>query len=261
MKKTCMYLCAFTALAIAFSACNNSSETTAAKFTDLAGYNLKGDVVSTQDSFFVFDSNGTMKKDSVYYTLNEYKDGNLVHGMDMDTLGKTSNTTIDHYPNGLWKGYNTIVNGKTIYKLDIQLDSAGAYKSAQSYDSTGKMDFYNTDIKMNKYGAVTEGKLYKADSSLVNSFVNDYDSTIYKGGTRTDSSGKVSRTTVKVNEHGDAIERTTVSPGKDSTTTKVTTYNYVYDSNGNWTQQTEIDGKGKPTKMTRRVITYATKPS
>jgi hypothetical protein len=259
MKRTCICLCAFTALVIVFSACNNSAETAAAKFTDLAGFNLKGDIVSTQDSFFVFDSNGGMKKDSVYYTMSEYKDGNLVHGMDMDTLGKTSHSAIDHYPNGLWKGYTTVVNGKTIYKLDIQLDSAGAYKSAKSYDSTGKMDYYNTDIKMNKYGAVTAGKLFKADSSLVNSFVNDYDSTIYKGGTSTDSSGKITRTTVKVNEHGDPIERTTVSPGKDSTTTKVITYSYVYDNTGNWTQQTEMNEKGKPAKMTRRVITYATK--
>lgn len=259
MKQTCIYLCAFTALAIAFSACNNSSETVGEKFNDLAGFNLKGDVVSTQDSFFVFDSNGTMKKDSVYYTLSEYKDRNLVHGMDMDTLGKTSNSTIDHYPNGLWKGYNTILNGKSIYKLEIQLDSAGAYTGARSYDSTGKMDYYNTDIKMNKYGAVTAGKLFKADSSLVNNFANDYDSTIYIGGTSTDSSGKVTKTTVKVNDHGDPVERTTVSPGKDSTMTKVITYNYVYDGTGNWTQQTEMNEKGKPTKMTRRVITYATK--
>jgi inorganic pyrophosphatase len=44
---------------------------------------------------------------------------------------------------------------------------------------------------------------------------------------------------------------------KDSTTTKTTTFKYdSYDEQGNWTQRTTFDDKGKATKVIKRTHTY-----
>ncbi|MFT3700876.1 MAG: hypothetical protein QM802_00780 [Agriterribacter sp.] len=243
------------------SACNNnqsSQKETVKKYPDLAAYTLKGNVSSTQDSTFVIDSMGKQKPDSLVYGLGEYKEGYLQAYTDIDSAGKKAYTTYEHYDNGLWKGAQSVTNGKTTYKLNIQLDTAGHYTTAQSYDSTGKMDYYNTDIKMNEYGMLLSAKLYKADSSLVNSFTNTFDKTNYLGSVTTDSTGKEkTRETIKVNDKGDPIEMTTITKQKDSSITKVITYNYTYDSTGNWTLKTEINEKGKPIKIVKRKIVYS----
>lgn len=247
-------------MTILIASCKTKKSDPPKKYGDFFYFNLKGNILSIQDSIFVVDSTGKVQPDSLSYGFGEYKDNHLIKYADIDTNGKKVYTTYSHFDNGLWKGMESVLNGKTIYKLDIQLDSAEHYATAQSYDSIGKMDYYNTDLVMNEYGLLTAGKLYKGDSSLVNAFTGTYDKNVYTGGSEFDSSGKeTSKTTIKSNEMGDRVEETTVTFGKDSNTTKIKRYTYLYDETGNWTQRTEMDEKGKPIKINKRVIVYAKK--
>jgi hypothetical protein len=257
MRKIHLAVCVISLLILA---CNSKKSEPGKKYRDYNLYNLKGDVISEEDSTFVVDSNGKQRPDSLCYWMGEYTDGYLTHHTEIDTNGNKSNATYSHFDNGLWKGMETVSKGKTTYRLDIQLDSAGHYTTAQSYDTTGKMQYYNTDIAMDENGMVTAGKLYKGDSSLVYSFVSLYDKYTYLGGSKFDSSGKeTSKQIIKVNDQQDPLVDSTVKKEKDSTITTVKKYSYVYDATGNWTLQTEMNEKGKPTKIIKRVIIYAKK--
>jgi len=81
------------------------------------------------------------------------------------------------------------------------------------------------------------------------------------GGESKDSTGKVTySSSVKLNDKNDQEQVTETTVDKDSTKTTVTTYKYDgWDEQGNWTQRTTYDDKGKPTKITKRIITYADK--
>ena len=122
---------------------------------------------------------------------------------------------------------------------DIQLDSAGHYSTAQSYDSNGKKDYFNTGLTMNEYGMILSGKLFKADSSLVNSFTNVFDKTNYLGNTLYDSAGKESSTeTVKNNDKGDQVEKKLVKKGKDDCRRLASAAEYTGQKDGDATGET-----------------------
>jgi hypothetical protein len=84
-----------------------------------------------------------------------------------------------------------------------------------------------------------------------------YDKNIWMSSTTTDSAGKLNGTyKAKVDDKGNVIEFTSSEVKKDSTINKVITYKYEYDNQGNWTQRTEYDEKGRPVKIAKRAITY-----
>jgi hypothetical protein len=233
---------------------------TAKKYPDFFRGSLKGDIVSLEDSVIVVDSMNNMKPDSVAYSFGEFKDGYLVRYTDADTTGRKSLTTYDRYDNGLLKGIESTVNGKKTYQLKVQLDSNGKYTAAQSFDSTGKMDYYNEGITQNDNGQLTGGKLFKADSGLMFSFTDTYDGLYMAASTKMDSAGKVtSKTTVVRNDKNDIVVDSTVNITKDTTTSVIKKYHYVYDDMGNWTESTELNSKDKPVKITRRKIVYVKK--
>jgi hypothetical protein len=148
--------------------------------------------------------------------------------------------------------------------LTIECDSLGKYSFAKSYDSTGKMDSYYDDLITNKFGEIVGGKQHHLDSTLKMSFLSDFDSIYYIGNITKDSVGKITYSGKQtLNDKKDIIkmDETTVTldakTKKDSTKNTITTYTYAgSDSNGNWTQQTTFNDKGKPTKMAKRVINY-----
>ena len=158
----------------------------------------------------------------------------------------------------------TTKNGKMVSKVSIQLDSSGKYSTAQEFDSSGKLTSFYKEIKQNDYNQVTAMAQYKPDSILKSSFESTYDKQIFKGQVNKDSSGKeVSISSAKADDKGNQTEFsiTTIMMNpvtkKDSTTTKVTRYKYdSYDEKGNWTQRTEMDEKGKATKIVKREYTY-----
>jgi hypothetical protein len=241
------------------ASCSEQKET-AKKYPDFFRGSLKGDIVSLEDSVIVVDSMNNMKPDSVAYSLGEFQDGYLVKYTDVDTTGKKSLTTYDRYDNGLLKGIESTVNGKKTYQLKIQLDSNGKYTAAQSFDSTGKMDYYNEGITQNDDGHLTGGKLFKADSGLMFAFTDSYDGLYEVGSTKMDSTGKVtSKTTLVRNDKNDVVMDSTVNISKDTTSSVVKKYRYVYDDMGNWTESTELNAKEKPVKITRRKIVYLKK--
>jgi hypothetical protein len=162
-----------------------------------------------------------------------------------------------HYDMGQMKEMVTMADGKKKSSITIQIDKDGKYSSAQSFDSTGKMDNYYSDLQENEYGAITSGKVFGPDSVLKYSFTNIFDKGIYLGG-RTDSAGKMMyENKLKQNEKGDIIEMHSTNVTKDSTIHKTETYTYdQYDEQGNWTQRTLKDEKGKAVKIEKRVISY-----
>ena len=239
---------------------NNKQETEGPKNTDLIAQNLKGKVQLTEESSFKVDSTGKIgEMDSCCASINEFdkKRYNLKF-YSKDSKGNSKEEgTMTPYEGGQFKEAITMADGKKKSSFTVRIDKDGKYSGGQSYDSTGKMDTYFSDLKENEYGAVTAGKAYKADSTLKYSFTNDYDKAINRGG-HTDSAGKmIYKSKMKVNDKGDVVEMNNISVSKDSAIHKKETYSYEsYDDQGNWTQRTTYDDNGKVTKIVKRVISY-----
>lgn len=257
MKKIVWTLCA----GFFLIACKDKKqETEGPKNTDLISQNLKGSVESLEETPYKTDSTGKIgDMDTCCTNIQEFDEKGYnpkYYNKDSKGNNKEEGTYI-RYDGGQLKEMVMIANGKKKSSLSVQIDKDGKYNGAQSYDSAGKMDGYYLDLRENEYGAVTTGKMYKADSTLKYSFNNTYDKAIFMGG-RTDSAGKmIYESKVKVNDKGDQVEMISTNVTKDSTTTKKETYTYEsYDEQGNWTQRTMYDDKGKATKIVKRTITY-----
>lgn len=249
---------------IAFS-CNEKKEASTTH-TDWMVDNLKGEVRKIVETPYKVDSTGKIgDMDSCCIDEIDYDStGNIVKVTSKDSKGNiSSEEAFTKYENGLFKEIINTKNGKVASRISIQGEN-GKYSTAQEYDSTGKLSSYYTDIKANEYNQVTSMKRYNTDSTLKSSFETEYDKQIFKGQVNKDSSGKeISRSSAKVDDKGNQVEfsRTATEKDdktkKDTTTTKVTKYTYEsYDEQGNWTQRTSIDEKGKPSKIVKREITY-----
>lgn len=252
--------------ALIIFSCNEKKET-AKTNTDWVADNLKGEVQKIVETPYKADSTGKIgEMDSCCIDVIEYDSaGNITKITSKDSKGNvTREETFAKYPNGLFKEIVTSEKGKVTNRISVQIDSSGKYTVAEEYDSAGKLTSFYKEITQNDYNQLTSMKQYKPDSTLKSSFVTDYDKQIFKGQVSKDSSGKeVSKSSAKVDEKGNQVEFTRTSTmkdtktGKDSTTTKVTKYKYdSYDEQGNWTQRTEMDEKGKLVKVVKREITY-----
>jgi hypothetical protein len=256
------------ALFISIVSCNQkqpAAETPKA-VNDWTGENLKGNVVQVESDSYKVDSTGKTgpldeknieKYDSSGYTISNV----IMNGKD----SLKSQTSYVHDASGFMTSMeSTGAKNEKKSSLTVQYDGPGKYKGAKSYDSTGKMDVYYKDLTSNSLGMVTGGKGYHVDSTLKMSFVNEFDSVYYVGGSSKDSLGKTTYTGKQtLNDKKDVakLEEMTVTMDpktkKDSAKTTITTYTYDgWDSHGNWTQQTSINEKGKPTKIIKRIIVY-----
>lgn len=261
MKKISIALIA----AFIIFSCNEKKDTSKTN-TDWFIDHLNGEVNSVAETPYKVDSTGKIgDMDSCCIQVSEYDSaGNALKFTSKDSKGNiTRDEAFAKYPNGLFKEVVTTEKGKITNRIVIQVDSNGKYTRALEYDSTGKLSSYYKELTQNDYNLLTSMKQYKPDSTLKNSFETIYDKQIFKGQINKDSSGKeIFRSAAKVDDKGNQVEFTYTntkkdSTGKDSTTTKVTKYKYdSYDEQGNWTQRTEMDEKGKPTKISKRVITY-----
>lgn len=262
MKKISIVLIA----ALLTFSCNEKKETTKT-ITDWSADNLKGEVKQIVESPYKADSTGKIgEMDSCCIDVIDYDSaGNIVKVISKDSKGNVSREqTFTKYPNGLFKEIVTTVKGKMANRVTVQIDSNGKYISAQEFDSTGKLSSFYKEITQNEYNQLTSMKQYNPDSTVKSSFETSYDKQIFTGQVNKDSSGKeTSKSSAKVDDKGNQIEFTRTSimkdakTKKDSTSTKTTKYRYdSYDEQGNWTQRTELDEKGKPTKIVKREITY-----
>jgi hypothetical protein len=233
---------------------------------DWAGENLKGNLTQVESDTYKIDSTGKVgpldektieKFDSSGYTIS------VVTSNGKDSV--KSQMSFVHEADGFMTSMETTgARNEKKSSLTVQYDGPGKYSGAKSYDSTGKMDVYYADLTSNSFGQVTGGKGYHPDSTLKLSFVNEFDSIYYVGGSSKDSVGKTTYTGKQtLNDKKDMVklEEMTVTTDpktkKDSTKTTITTYTYDgWDSHGNWTQQTSMNEKGKPTKVVKRIILY-----
>jgi len=255
-------------LLISIVSCNQkppASETPKA-VNDWTGENLKGSPTQVESDTYKIDSTGKTgpldEKNIEKYDSSGYSVSNVtMNGKD----SVKSQTSYTHGADGYMTSMETTgAKNEKKSSLTIQYDGPGKYSGAKSYDSTGKMDVYYTDLTSNSFGMVTGGKGYHPDSTLKMSFVNEFDSVYYVGGSAKDSVGKTTYTGKQtLNDKKDVAksEEMTVTTDpktkKDSTKTTITTYTYDgWDSHGNWTQQTSINEKGKPIKIVKRIIVY-----
>ena len=247
--------------AFLFSCSNKKTETEVAKNSDWTNEHLKGKVQSYEETSYTPDSTGKIgAMDSCCVETRNYDEkGYSSTSQSKDSKGTlTSETTISHYDGGQVKEFVSMEKGKKASSFSIDIDKDGKYSGARAYDSTGKLTSFYTDLKEDDYGAVTTGIEHKPDSSVKSSFTAEYDKGLQISSTGKDSSGKVTFSyKAELNDKGDIAKSTATNVGKDSTTTKVTTYKYdSYDDAGNWTQRTAYDDKGKATKVVKRTYTY-----
>jgi hypothetical protein len=104
-------------------------------------------------------------------------------------------------------------------------------------------------------------KQYDKDSVFRMEGENKFVDGQWTGFAGKDSVGKVKSTsTSKYNDKGEQSEYSNTTITKDSTTTKVTKYTYEsHDDQGNWTQRTAWNEKGKSTGITKRAYAYRKK--
>jgi hypothetical protein len=246
---------------ILFSCNNGETETAVAKNSDWTTQNLKGMVKSIEQSTYTPDSTGKIgAMDSCCINTDEFDEkGYTTSSAKKDSKGNAGETTsFAHYDKGQMKSVSNSKNGKVTGGFEIDIDKDGKYTGARELDSAGKSTFYYTGLTEDDYGSVTSGTRHKKDSSVDGVFKSEYTKGIQVGNSYTDSSGKqVYTSKSELNDKGDVAKTTETNVGKDSTTTTVTTYTYdSRDEQGNWTQRTTINDKGKATKVTKRTITY-----
>ena len=232
-------------------------------YNDVFLDNLKGNVTMVETTPYKADSTGKPgEMDSCCVFISEYDNkGYISKNTQKDKTGKvTTEEIFTPFDKGRIKEIVTTKDGKPAGKLTLVIDSSGQYTGAERFDSVGKKQFFYTDLTQDEYGHVLTGKERKPDSSVNSSWKNTFEKQAYTGGESTDSSGKVTyKSTAKINDKGDQIEYSSTEVKKDTTITKTLTYRYdASDDQGNWTQRTEMEN-GKPTKVEKRIITYAKK--
>jgi hypothetical protein len=229
-----------------------------AKNTDMISFNLKGKVQQLQETSSTIDSTGKSKMDSVVYADNFDDKGYITSYTERDSAGTIhKEEAFDHDSAGYVTEVKTMSNGKLTDKFVLDVKD-GKYVGGKTYDSTGKQVSYYTDLVTNDYGMTTAGKEHFMNGRVKTSWDDKFDGPVFVSGTTIDSTGKISyQGSVKVNDKGDPAEETSTTRDKDSTKTQKMTYKYDnFDDKGNWTQQTTYNEKGKPTKVTRRTLTY-----
>lgn len=245
---------------IMLASCKSNNEQQP-KNTDLIQQNLKSLVKQTIDTPYKVDSSGNIgAQDSCCVETQELNDsGYVTKYYTKDIKGNTKmDQTFIHNPNGSLKEFTTMNDGKPSNHIVIASDDNGNYKAAESYDSTGKQDGYYTDFKQNDFGELTNLKLYKTDSTLKYMFESQFDNNAQYLGGHTDSAGKtIFSNATTLDSNSNAVKVITTTMVKDSAKQDTSLYRYdQYDEVGNWIQRTTLNASGKPTKVTKRGITY-----
>lgn len=248
-------------LLLALLSCNSNKDAKKDMFSDLVADNLKGAVMSFEETSYTPDSTGKIgEMDSCCVTLMEYdENGNAVKWTSKDSKGTIKEyADIKRYDNGRWKGQSNFKDGKTSSSFETSIDEKGNYSGGNAYDSTGKLEFYYTGLSQNDQAQILSWKQWDKDSVYRMEGIATYDKYMQTGFTLKDSVGKVKNSSArKYNDKSELMEETETNIKNDSTVVKVTKYTYdAYDTNGNWTQRTALDEKGKPTKVVKRVYAY-----
>ncbi len=247
------------------AACSNEEKTAGSvKYSDLTSEGLKGKITAIEEAPYKTDSTGKAgEMDSCCTDKWQYdENGNYIGSTSKDSKGGLKSESVaERYPDGLWKGEKTTRDGKKT-AIETKIDDKGNWVSAQAWDSSGNMDVYYTNITQTESGQVKSWKEYRnKDSAFTQEWESTFDKNLQTGYTMKDSVGKIkSSGSFKYNDKGERTEESNTNVTKDSTTTTVTKYSYeTHDDQGNWTQRTTWNDKGKATRVTKRTYTYAAK--
>ena len=225
--------------------------------TSLIQQNLKGKVQTISEITINFDSTGIEKSDSTIKISDFNSDGYITTITSKDSSGSiTEIQTIALNTNGTVSEVKKSKDGKQISRFKTELDKDGNYTGGKSYDSANNQDGYVTDFKTNEYGILYSGKEHLMNGKIKNSWDAKFEGPNFIGYNATDSVGRNSNGTVKLNEKGDAINEIYNYYENDKAVTK--NYNHTYDSydnKGNWTQRSTFE-QDKKTTIVKRVFTY-----
>jgi hypothetical protein len=251
------------ATGICMVACNNAKDTKTA-ISDLNIDKIKGDVSSIEETNYKADSAGKAgEMDSCCIVVTNYDEkGYAIKWSSADAKGiSKEESEYSHYENGFWKGQKSMKNGKPTSSIETKMDDKGMYTGADELDSNGKLAYYYTGLTQNEFGEILTWKQYDKDSVFRMEGESKYKDAQWIGSTTKDSVGKVKSTNVSTyNDKGEQSEFSNTTITKDSTTTKVTRHTYdTHDDQGNWTQRTDWNEKGKATGVVKRVYTYRKK--
>jgi hypothetical protein len=244
------------------ASCNNSTtikSAEAAKNTDVLQQNLLGKVQRIEQSTFTVDSTGKSKQDSLVSIMDFDEKGYQPAYSTKDLSGKMhAEQTFKHDDKGTFLEMVSKKDGKPDSRLVTEIDKDGKYMGGKRYDSTGKQDGYYTDLMTNEYGAVYAGKFHKMNGDVFSSWNSSFKGPLYIGGSSSDSMGKVSYIdSVKLDEKGNPVEDALTTKRSADAKTEKTSFKYdAFDEQGNWTQRTSYNEKGKATKIEKRTITY-----
>ena len=250
----------FVAALALLTGCSQKKDQAQKPATDRDQENLKGNVKIVKSETYVLDS-ATGKLGALDSKTEEEFDNNGYGKSYTSSDGKDSMVTKSIYhvnDNGYVTDMSTTVNGKPKESLKIDFDENGKYKGASGFDSTGKQDAYYTNLVMNKFGQLISGEQHHLDSTLKMTFSNNYDSIYYVGGITKDSVGNMTNSTKRTLDNNRRLakeEITSVDKGVPTTTITTVTYD-AWDKQGNWTQETIYNDKGRKIKVVKRVIEY-----
>ncbi len=227
------------------------------KNTELLAYNLKGKVQQTDETATTIDSLGVSKSDSTVTVTLFDSIGYQTESYTKDASGKkVSEQLFKRNPDGSIAEFKSLKDGKQVSRLTTEMKD-GKYTGGKNYDSTDKQDAYYTDLGNTEYGQVNEGKQHFMDGRVKGTFSSKYQGPLYIGGSSTDSTGKTDYTgTVTLDDKGNTVSETTTTMNIGVSKTETNTYKYEFDEKGNWTMRTTFNDKGKPTKITKRTISY-----
>lgn len=243
--------------------CNNADKkaTEVAKNSDWNGQNLKGRVQTMEETTYTPDSTGKIgAMDSCCINIQQFDDkGYNTGSQSKDSKGTVKEeSSFAHYEGGQAKEIINTKGGKPSGSFKITINKEGKYNGATAMDSVGKISSYYTNLTEDDYGAVTAGTEHKPDSSIKGYFINEYNKAMLVNSTGKDSSGKVTfMYKAELDNKGNVAKQTETNITKDSTTTKVSSFKYdSFDEQGNWTQRTKYNDKGKAVQVTKRSYTY-----
>jgi hypothetical protein len=231
------------------------------KNADMLADNLKGHVEQTIDSTFKTDSTGKIgEQDSCCVIIQKYDELGYATQNNSNYRDGTENykTVFTHDDKGNVKSVRNTKNGKLISSISVYVGNNGNYSGARSFDSTGKMDSYYTNLTSNDYGQLTSFRQFKPDSTLKMSVTSTYAKQLFTGNRVKDSSGKETYSSkITLDDKNNVIENITTEVTKDSTINKTIKYRYnSFDDKSNWTQRTQMDENVKPVQIDKRTITY-----
>lgn len=241
----------------------------------LKDWSLRGPVKSIKECTYSYDKNG-QKTTTVYCTQSDFSSAGVL-------LKKSSYSNLEKNMDDNWYFYskNRIdsITGfqKKVYLYDdhdniTEIVTYGAYEENKHqvvqreklhYDRQG-MVIQNTltsypdkevtqiTFKYDNKGEIAEQRTVSADNDIL--FTNEFDpkgqlyksKTVFKG-----ASDNTLFTTLELNKQGDISAMTSTDKGR----ALLRTYQYEYDTPGNWLKQTQLEA-GKVQLTIVRTITY-----